>query len=123
VFPQPAVWVNPADGVTWAFVANNAAKINGYKLDVSGATPALSRQWTNTSGGTSPVIANGVLYAAASGIVRGINPLTGVQVWSESIGSINWQTPIVVNGHLYVTDSSAKLWSFPLDGIFKDGLE
>jgi hypothetical protein len=123
VFPQPAVWVNPADGVTWAFVANNAAKINGYKLDVSGATPALSRQWTNSSGGTSPVIANGVLYAAANGIVRGINPLTGTQVWSESIGSINWQTPIVVNGHLYVTDSNAKLWSLPLDGIFKDGLE
>jgi outer membrane protein assembly factor BamB len=123
VFPQPAVWVNPADGVTWAFVANNAAKINGYKLDVSGATPVLSRQWTNNSGGTSPAIANGYVFTAATGIVRALNPLTGAQVWSASIGSINWQTPIVVNSHVYVTDSNAKLWSFPLDGIFKNGFQ
>jgi hypothetical protein len=123
VFPQPAVWVNPADGATWAFVANNNAKINGYKLDVSGAIPVLSRQWTNNSGGKSPAIANGVLFAAATGIIRGLNPLTGSQVWSASIGSIDWQTPIVVNSHLYVTDSNAKLWSFAFDGIFKDGYE
>lgn len=123
VFPQPAVWVNPADGATWAFVANNNAKINGYRLDVSGPTPVLTRQWTNTSGGTSPAIANGVVFAAANGILRGLDPLTGNQVWSASIGNINWQTPIVVNGHVYVTDSNAKLWSFAFDGIFKDGFE
>jgi len=123
VFPQPAVWVNPADGATWAFVANNGARINGYKLNVSGATPVLAKQWTNNSGGTSPVLANGVLFAVANGIVRGLDPLTGTQVWSASIGNISWQTPIVVNGHLYVTDSNAKLWSFAFDGIFKDGYE
>jgi len=123
VFPQPAVWVNPADGATWAFVANNNARINGYKLDVSGVTPVLSKQWTNNSGGTSPILANGVLFAVATGIVRGINPITGTQVWSASIGSINWQTPIVVNSHLYVTDSNAKLWSFAFDGIFRDGYQ
>ncbi len=123
VFPQPAVWVNPADGVSWAFVANNAATIKGYKLNVSGATPVLSIQWTNTSGGTSPAIANGFVFAVANGIVRALNPLTGSQVWSASIGNINWQTPIVINSHVYVTDSNAKLWSFPLDGIFRDGYQ
>jgi len=123
VFPQPAVWVNPADGTTWAFVANNSAKLNGYKLDVSGSVPALVWQWTNTSGGTSPAIANGVLFAGANGIVRGFNPTTGAQVWSASIGSLNWQTPIVVSGHLYIADSNSKLWSFAFDGIFKHGYE
>ena len=121
VFPQPAVWVNPADGRTWAYVANGGHLV-AYRLNVAG-TPSLSKQWTTTNGGTSPVIANGVLYYAASGILRALDPLTGTQLWSASIGAIKWQSPIVVNGHLYITDNSSQLWSFPLDGIFRSGFQ
>ena len=46
-----------------------------------------------------------------------------IRVWSASIGNINWQTPIVVNGHIYVADNNSKFWSFPLDGIFKNGYQ
>jgi outer membrane protein assembly factor BamB len=117
VFPQPAVWVNPADQSTWAYVSNDS-KIVAYKLDVSGATPSLSKQWTG-SGGTSAVISNGTLfYVSGSGALRGLNAVSGSQVWSATVGGIKWQSPIVVNGHIYVTDNNGKLWSFALDGIF-----
>jgi hypothetical protein len=121
VLPQPAVWVNPADGKTWAFVASWGG-IDAYRLNTVG-TPSLSKQWSVPGAGTSPAIANGMLYYAPGGIVRALDPLTGAQLWSASIGGIHWQSPIVVNGHLYITDSGSQLWSFPLDGIFRNGFQ
>lgn len=120
VFPQPAVWVNPADNSTWVYVTNGD-KINAYTLDVSG-TPSLSKMWTGP-GGTSAAIANGTVYYVSSSTIFGLDALTGTQVWSAAIGGNKWQTPIVVNGHLYVADNGKKLWSFALDGIFKNGFE
>jgi len=121
VFPQPAAWINPADGSTWAYVVNGGHFV-AYRLDAAG-TPSLSKQWSNTNGGTSPVIANGMLYYAANGIVRALDARTGAQLWSASIGSVKWQSPIVVNGHLYITDNNSQLWSFRLDGIFRNGFQ
>jgi hypothetical protein len=121
VFPQPAVWINPADSSTWAFVVNSGHMV-AYRLNVSG-TPTLSKPWNTTNGGTSPVTADGILYYAASNIVRALNPLTGAPLWSASIGGIKWQSPIVVDGNLYITDNNAQLWSIPLDKIFRNGFE
>ncbi len=123
VFPQPAVWVNPADNTTWFYVTNGS-KIVAYQLDVTGI-PAVSKMWSANNGGTSPVIADGVLYYATSNLVRGLDPLTGTQLWSVTLAGdgIKWQSPIVVNGHLYITDNSSKLWSFALDDIFLNGFE
>jgi PQQ-like domain len=127
VFPQPAVWVNPADGATWFFIANgngNAGNghLAGYRLNVAG-TPSIPKQWSTNNGGTSPLIANNILYYASNSIVRAVDPLTGSTLWSGTIGAIKWQSPIVVNSHLYITDNSSKLWSFTLDGIFKNGFQ
>ena len=120
VFPQPAVWVNPVDSVTWAYVANGST-LNAYTLNVSG-TPSLAKQWAK-SGGTSPVVANGIVYYAAGSSLRALDAITGNTLWSTTIGGIKWQSPIVVNGHLYITDNGSKLWSFTLDGIFKNGFQ
>jgi outer membrane protein assembly factor BamB len=128
VFPQPAVWVNPADNTTWFYVINNTFVV-GYRLDVSGAVPAIHKAWTLSGTGvpgTSPVIANGTLYYATLGNtpkLRGLDLLTGAEVWSATIGKIKWQSPIVVNGHLYITDNNATLWSFALEGVFKSSFD
>src|SRR5947209_902685 len=59
---QPAVWVNRADGTTWVFVANGKG-ISGLRLGVdSSGIPSLRVMWTSATGGTSPLVANGVLY-------------------------------------------------------------
>ncbi|MDR3387220.1 MAG: PQQ-binding-like beta-propeller repeat protein [Rudaea sp.] len=118
---QAAVWVNPADASTWVFVAHNAG-IVAYQVVVTGSgNPALSQVWTSSDSGTSPVVANATVYYVQSGVVRALDAATGSAIWSDArIGGIHWQSPIVVNSRLYVTDEQAQLWVYQLDGIFRD---
>ncbi len=107
VLSQPAVWVNPADGSTWVFVATNGG-ISGLKLfvDASGS-PTIAAQWQNSTGGTSPLIANDVLYYAGGSTVRALEPATGALLWTgTNVGSIHWQSPIVANGAVYIAVGS-----------------
>src|ERR1019366_2921393 len=113
VLTAPAVWVNPVDSGTWLFLANSSG-ISGLQLtvDVSGA-PSLVPRWTSPAGGTSPVVANGIVYYAGTAGLRGLDPTTGSQLWSDvSIGGIHWESPIVVQGRLYITDENGTLWAF-----------
>ncbi len=119
VLTAPAVWVNPADGDTWVFVAN-ANGISGLKLGLGpGGTPQLltrpPNSWTNGIGGTSPVVVNGVLYYASTTLIQALDPTTGTQLWHDTTPrGIHWESPIVVNGRLYLTDESAHLLVYGL---------
>ncbi|HEX6833324.1 MAG TPA: PQQ-binding-like beta-propeller repeat protein [Rudaea sp.] len=122
---QPAVWVNPADNVTWFFIATDNG-LYSYRLIVgAGGGVSIAKGWTTGNGGTSPVIANGTLYyvsnhGSGTNTVRAVNPLDGTTIWSDSsIGAIHWQSPIVANGRLYIADQSAKVWAYTIDGIFR----
>ncbi|MFC4818803.1 PQQ-binding-like beta-propeller repeat protein [Dokdonella ginsengisoli] len=133
---QPAVWVDPADHSTWVFVGNGSG-MSGLQLGLDGANrPMLTARWTKagaSNGSSSPVVANGVLFnagvcASGSGVcVNARNPHTGDVLWSSpAIGPLHWQSPIVVDGAVYVTDNNAKLWKFALplgDTIFDDGFD
>jgi hypothetical protein len=111
---QPAVWVNPADSSTWVFVAT-ANGISGLKLSVTNGIPALAAQWQNPQGGTSPLVANNVLYYTGNGNVRALDPATGAQRWSGTgLGGTHWQSPMVANGVVYATGQSSKLTAFAL---------
>jgi outer membrane protein assembly factor BamB len=131
-FPQggeiltiPAMWVNPADSNAWVFIANKKG-ISAFKVDVNGAgIPFLKLQWKLRHGGTSPLIANNILYYASSHHIRALNLLDGKQLWSDtSIGSIHWQSPIVADGILYVTDDYGQLTAFePNPFSLKGGTE
>ena len=114
ILTQPAVWVNPADGGVWVFVSNNSG-VAGLELVVDGAgNPSLQGRWTAGSG-TSPIVANGVLYYARSGLISALNPTSGALLWSSSqIGGIHWQSPMVANGVLYLEDQNGKLTAFSL---------
>lgn len=114
VLTQPAVWVNPADRAAWVFVANGRG-ISGLRagLDAHGV-PRLETSgpgtWTDRTGGTSPVLANGILFYASYEGMRALDPTTGVLLWRDSnLGRIHWESPIVVDGRVYVTDESAHL--------------
>jgi PQQ-like domain len=121
---QAAAWVNPADASTWAFVAH-AAGIVAYQVVVDGSgNPTLGQRWTSTNNGSSPVVANATVYYVASGVVRALDAVTGNPIWSDTqISGIHWQSPIVVNGRLYVIDAAATLWVYQLDGIFRSHME
>jgi len=121
---QPAVWVNPADQSTWVFIAHGAG-IVGYTLVLDAAgSPSLQAMWSSTDSGTSPVVANGTLYYGASHVLRALDATSGQPVWSSGdIGNVHWQSPIVVNGRLYMIDQTSKLWVYQLDGIFRASFE
>ncbi len=64
--------------------------------------------------GSSPVVANGIVFAAFNGAIVALNALNGSQLWSSanyqnSIGPVHWQSPIVVNGWVYCSDRNGNL--------------
>jgi hypothetical protein len=115
VLTAPAVWVRPSDSTTWAFVANGSG-VSALQLvfDANG-NPSLAKVWQSSNAGTSPLIANGVLYVAVSGSLRALDPATGTQLWQNTqIGSIHWASPVVANGMLYIGNQSAQFTAFGL---------
>jgi outer membrane protein assembly factor BamB len=111
VITAPAAWVNPADGSTWVFVAATTS-LTAYQLTANGSTVALVSEWTTVLNGTSPIVANDVLYVVAANAIRAFSPATGVQLWQAAIGGIHWESPVVANGILYVLDENAHLTAF-----------
>jgi hypothetical protein len=114
ILTQPGIWVNPADNRTWVFVSNSAG-LAGLQLVVNGAgNPSLQSKWT-AGPGTSPIVANGVLFYASSGLISALDPTSGILLWSDNqIGGIHWESPIVANGVLYLTDQNKGLTAYSL---------
>jgi outer membrane protein assembly factor BamB len=110
MFAAPVAWVNPADGSTWVFA--NAGSISGYQLTASGSSVALTQKWTAAQGGTSPLVANNVLYVARANTIQALAAVSGTQLWQAAIGGIHWESPVVANGVLYIMDESAHLTAF-----------
>jgi hypothetical protein len=123
LFTQPAVWTNPADGVVWLFVASGCdLRAFQAQTDASGVT-RLAQVWRDSDAVTSPVIAGGMLFAAGSGALRAFDPTTGHVLWSSdqasangSIGSIHWESPIVVGGTVYIADENGAITCYGLRG-------
>lgn len=117
VLTQPAVWTSPT-GAVWVLVTDGCG-MAGYELTLSNGAPRLVQAWSSTQGATSPVVANGVLYAAASGQVFALDPTTGHRLWSSqqasvggTIGQIHWESPIVVNGRVYCSDENGNVSAY-----------
>lgn len=125
--PHPAVWVNPfGDKSTWLFVGT-PSNFSGVQLVISGSgQPSLAIRWTISGfSGTSPIVANNIVYYGGCGGICAIAPTTGQVLWSSplNVGCCmgSWPNPIVVNGRLFVTGGSFTIYA--LDAIFKNGFE
>lgn len=127
---QPVTWVDAqGDGATWIYMANGSG-ISGLKLtlDATNNRPHLQPTWQKASNATSAIIANGIVYHAGSctggTCVLARDPRTGEALWtSPTIGSLHWQSPILVDGALYIAGGST-LYRFDLgDEIFSDGFD
>jgi hypothetical protein len=133
--PQPAVWVNPADSSSWVYVTSYSDGSSAYRIALDGAgKPSLAKQWPasgNAPSGSSPVIANGTLYYMSGNHLVALDAVTGASrssgsTWaSTSFSNQHWESPILVNGRIYLFDdaSPSALWVFQLDGAFKSGFE
>jgi hypothetical protein len=100
VFTAPAVWSH--GGRTWIFVGDGSGTW-AYVLGGSSAHPKLRVAWRSGSGGTSPVIAGGLLYVYDPGGSLNIYlPARGHRLASLPAGSGHWNSPIVIGGRVIV---------------------
>ena len=102
LFTAPAVWRTGSG--TWLFAADG------------GGTTAwryrrgrLARAWRTGTGGTSPVVAGGLLwvYDPGGGGLAVYRPTSGALVATLPAGPGHWNSPIVIDGHVILPEGSA----------------
>jgi hypothetical protein len=98
LFTQPAVW--SAAGRILLLVADDSGT-SAYQL-VGGASPRLRVLWHEGSGGTSPVVAGGLLYVydEVNGALTIRQAATGALLRSLPLAPGHWNSPIVVSGRI-----------------------
>ena len=101
LFTAPAV--QHVGSTTWVFAADNGGTaawiLNGGHLQ---------QVWKNGNGGTSPLIAGGLLYVYdPGGGLRVYTPDTGKEIATLECGRGHWNSPIVVDGRVAVPEGNA----------------
>ena len=105
MFTAPAVLRTKSR--TMAFVATGGATA-AYRL----SRGRLTRVWQNGSGGSSPVIAGGLVWVYdPGGALRVYRPRTGNLVRSLPVPGGHWNSPIVAGGRVYVPTGDANAHS------------
>ncbi len=101
LFTAPAVL--HAGPSTWLFAADNGGTA-AWTLD----NARLQAKWKNGNGGTSPVIAGGLLYVYdPDGGLRVYEPETGRLVTKLDCGGGHWNSPIVVDGMIALPEGNS----------------
>ncbi len=101
LFTAPAVWRR---GSTTMMIAADNGGTAAWRY--SGGH--LQEVWHNGTGGTSPVVAGGLLWVYAPG--GGLNvyaPATGALLATLPCGPGHWNSPIVVDGHVALPEGNA----------------
>lgn len=101
LFSASARWQHA--GATWIFVADNdgtaAWTLRG---------DALQEKWHNDHGGTSPVVADGMLFVYdPHGGLYVYDAASGRQLDKLASGSGHWNSPIVVDGRIALPEGNA----------------
>jgi len=105
VFTAPAVWRNR--GHVFVFTAN-AGGTSALELH-GGRHPRLSPVWSNGHGGTSPVLAGGLLYVygGGDGGLRIYRPGSPHPIATLPAGTGHWNSPIVAAGRIALPEGNA----------------
>ncbi len=110
LFTEPAVW--RSSGGTWVFAADN-----GGTAAWTYASGALTKKWSNSHGGTSPIVAGGLLFVYdPGGALRVYEPTTGNLVGQLAAGRGHWNSPIVADGRIALPEGSAN--DHAITGVF-----
>jgi len=120
VLTQPAVWVDD-QGTTWVFVATGCG-FSAYKVTTSTAgKSSLTLAYSNTITGSSPFVADGLVFEQGNLAIHALAPTTGTGSMEQrpglvrrAIGTLHWQSPIAVSGQLIVVDNSGQLTAYAL---------
>jgi outer membrane protein assembly factor BamB len=120
LFSAPAV-VRDRAGRTWVYVGTDSGVTALQLATGADGKSALRKIWSSDTGGTSPIVANGIVYVETDGAVNAFDARTGKIVWSTTqasaggtIGGVHWQSPIIANGSIYVSDEAGSLIAYSL---------
>jgi len=101
LFTAPAV--QHAGSTTFLFAADH-----GGTAAWTFSSGHLQQLWKNGNGGTSPIVAGGLLYVyAAGGGLRVYTPDTGKEIATLECGSGHWNSPIVVDGRIALPEGDS----------------
>jgi len=102
LFTTPAVWRRGAHTTTFVADENGTA---AYVLRAG----LLYRAWENTTPGTSPVLAGGLLYVydPSAGGMYVYRPSSPRPIAKLAGGPGHWNSPIVVDGHIVEPEGNA----------------
>jgi outer membrane protein assembly factor BamB len=116
LFTQPAVWRR--GGQTWMFAADN-----GGTAAWQVKNGMLHEEWRNDTGGTSPFVADGLLFIyAPEGELNVYEASSGTRIVTLACGSGHWNSPIVVDGKIILPEGNANrrdtrgvlnIWTLP----------
>ena len=116
LFTAPAVWRH--DGEIWMFAADS-----GGTAAWTFSNGSITSKWTNSNGGTSPVIAGGLLYVYdPRGRLRVYDAAHGNQIAEPECGKGHWSSPIVADGKVALPEGNANrhaatgvldIWTLP----------
>ena len=96
LFTAIAVWATAAG--TRVFVADGSGTA-AFRVRGAGPATRLIADWSNTSAGTSPVVAGGLLYVYdPGGALNVYDPRTGRRLRTLPAGAGHWSSPIVAAG-------------------------
>jgi PQQ-like domain len=101
MFTAAAVWRTKAG--TWMFAADGGGT-TAWKL----RSGRLHEAWQNANGGTSPIVAGGLLWVYdAGGGLRVYTPATGSLLTTLQAGPGHWNSPIVVDGRVALPEGNS----------------
>jgi outer membrane protein assembly factor BamB len=101
LFTAPAVM--KSDAATWIFAADNGATAAWTFAD-----GVLRQRWRSPRGGTSPVVAGGLLFVYdPRGGLHVYQPDTGALVATLACGAGHWNSPIVIDGRIALPEGNA----------------
>ena len=116
LFTAPAV--RRVDGTTWIYAADNRGTAAWTLRDRT-----LHPEWSNEHGGTSPVVADGMVFIYdPSGTLRVYRADSGKPLAALDCAPGHWNSPIVVDGHIILPQGNANrhraggvvtIWSVP----------
>jgi hypothetical protein len=109
VFTAPLVWSHA--GRSYVFVADGSGTA-AYVLGLVNGRPRLATVWQNGTGGTSPVLAGGLLYVYdPGGALNVYRPASGRRVASLQAAGGHWNSPIAVGGRVILPTGDANAHS------------
>jgi outer membrane protein assembly factor BamB len=101
LFTAPAVWHRGSE--TWVFAADGGGTA-AWMLK----NGKLVQMWKNANGGTSPVLARGLLYVYdPRGGLRIYDAVGGKQIALLEAGKGHWNSPVVADGRIALPEGNA----------------